>query len=65
MYLKSNFKGKTKFNCTNRFDDDTTYTSFQTGGLINNRYANQDAQGREKNQFTGRGDIAATEIDMF
>jgi hypothetical protein len=25
-----------------------TYTSFQTGGLINNRYANQDAQGRDK-----------------
>ena len=43
-----------------------SYTSFQTGGLINNRYANQDAQGREKkNQFTGRGDIAATEINMF
>ncbi|MCG9793876.1 O-antigen ligase family protein [Flavobacterium algicola] len=43
-----------------------SYTSFQTGGLINKRYANQDAAGREKeNQFTGREMIALSEIDMF
>jgi hypothetical protein len=48
-----------------RFDDDDYWTLLlQTGGLINNRYANQDAQ-EIKNQLTGRGDIAATEIDMF
>ncbi|MCW2119463.1 O-antigen ligase family protein [Flavobacterium sp. 7A] len=43
-----------------------SYTSFQTGGLINKRYANQDAAGREKeNKFTGREMIALSEIDMF
>jgi hypothetical protein len=52
MYLKSNFNGRVKLNfiiVLSFGDDDTwTYTSFQTGGLINNRYANQDAQGRDK-----------------
>jgi hypothetical protein len=43
-----------------------SYTSFQTGGLINKRYKNQDAAGREKeNQFTGREMIALNEIEMF
>jgi hypothetical protein len=71
LYLKSNFKGRVKLNYSFvliAFAMMITwgYSSFQTGGLINNRYANQDAQGRAKeNQFTGRGDIAATEIDMF
>jgi hypothetical protein len=71
LYLKSNFKGRVKLNYSFvliAFAMMITwgYSSFQTRGLINNRYANQDAQGRAKeNQFTGRGDIAATEIDMF
>ncbi|MFB0910184.1 MAG: O-antigen ligase family protein [Flavobacterium sp.] len=71
LYLKSNFKGRVKLNfiivlIALAMMVTWSYTSFQTGGLINNRYANQDAQGREKkNQFTGRGDIAATEINMF
>jgi hypothetical protein len=71
LYLKSNFKGRVKLNfiivlIALAMMTIWTYTSFQTGGLINNRYANQDAQGRDKkNQLTGRGDIAATEIDMF
>jgi O-antigen ligase len=71
LYLKSNFKGRVKLNYSFvliAFAMMITwgYSSFQTGGLINNRYANQDAQGRAKeNQFTGRVDIAATEIDMF
>jgi hypothetical protein len=40
LYLKSNFKGRVKLNfiIVLIFDDDyLTYTSFQTGGLINNR----------------------------
>jgi O-antigen ligase len=42
------------------------YTSFQTGGLINKRYANQDAAGRVKeSQFTGREDVAQNEINTF
>jgi hypothetical protein len=42
------------------------YTSFQTGGLINKRYANQDASGRVKtSQFTGRENLAEEEIDIF
>jgi len=71
LYLKSNFRGKVKLNyilvvIVLAMMMTWTYTSIQTGGLIKNRYANQDAQGREKkNQFTGRGDIASTEIDMF
>ncbi|NGY37468.1 O-antigen ligase family protein [Flavobacterium sp. XN-5] len=71
LYLKSNFRGKVKLHyimvvIALAMMVTWTYTSVQTGGLIKNRYANQDAKGREKpNQFSGRGDIAATEIDMF
>jgi hypothetical protein len=71
LYFKSNFRGRVKLNyivvvIAMAMMVTWTYTSFQTGGLINKRYANQDAQGREKaSKFTGRGDIAATEIDMF
>jgi hypothetical protein len=40
--------------------------SYQTGGLIDKRYTNQDAAGRaKKSQFTGREDIAQNEIDTF
>jgi hypothetical protein len=42
-----------------------TYTSYQTGGLIDKRYANQDAAGREESQFTGREDVAQNEIDSL
>ncbi|RKS01919.1 MULTISPECIES: O-antigen ligase family protein [unclassified Flavobacterium] len=42
------------------------YTSNQTGGLIDKRYANQDATGRVKeSQFTGREEIWNNEIDSF
>jgi O-antigen ligase len=42
------------------------YSSLQTGGLINKRYANQDAAGREKkSQLTGRETLIATELQMF
>jgi len=42
------------------------YSSLQTNGLINKRYANQDARGREKkSQLTGRETLIATEMQMF
>ncbi|WP_264566734.1 O-antigen ligase family protein [Flavobacterium sp. N3904] len=42
------------------------YSSVQTSGLINKRYANQDARGREKkSQLTGRETLIATELQMF
>ena len=43
-----------------------SFTLFQTGGLIGNRYANEDALGREKDDVTtGRVDLLETEIDAF
>ncbi|MFD2890992.1 O-antigen ligase family protein [Flavobacterium chuncheonense] len=43
-----------------------SYSVIQTGGLIENRYANQDARGREKeDSLGGREQIAGTEIQMF
>ena len=43
-----------------------TFTIFQTGGMIENRYANKDALGREKEDVTtGRGDLFLTEIEAF
>lgn len=42
------------------------YTIIQTGGLIGNRYANEDALGREKEDVTtGRVDLLVVEIDAF
>ncbi|WP_348799501.1 O-antigen ligase family protein [Flavobacterium adhaerens] len=42
------------------------YSSLQTNGLINKRYANQDALGREKqSQLSGREVLMASEIQMF
>lgn len=41
-------------------------SSIQTMGLINKRYANQDAIGREKENFaTGRSDLFSFEMDQF
>ena len=38
----------------------------QTGGLINKRYSNQDAAGREKkSQLSGREILIASELQMF
>lgn len=43
-----------------------TYSVVQTGGLIENRYANQDARGRQKeDRLGGRERIAETELQMF
>jgi len=71
LYFKSNFKGKVKLNYIFGIIAVAmvviwSYTSYQTGGLIEKRYANQDAAGRaKKNQFTGREDIAQNEINTF
>ena len=43
-----------------------SYTLIQTGGLIGNRYANEDALGREKEDITtGRVDLLEVEFDAF
>ena len=71
LYFKSNQAGKFKLSYIMVFLGFAmmatwTYTSFQTDGLINKRYSNQDAAGRVKeSQFTGREEIARSEIDIF
>jgi hypothetical protein len=71
LYYKSNGKGRVKLNfvlalIVTALSVVWLYTSVQTGGLINKRYANQDAEGKVKeSQFTGREDVARSEIDMF
>ncbi len=71
LYFKSNYKGRVKLNFITAFVSLAMmmtwgYTSFQTGGLIDKRYANQDASGRAKeSQLTGREDIARAEINIF
>lgn len=43
-----------------------TFTIFQTGGMIENRYANRDALGVEKGDITtGRAALFETEMDAF
>lgn len=42
------------------------YSAATTGGLLEKRYANQDAAGRVKeSEFSGRGEIAQEEINSF
>jgi hypothetical protein len=71
LYYKSNYTGRVKLNYAIVFIAVAmvatwTYTSYQTGGLIDKRYANQDARGREKEStFTGREDVAQNEINTF
>jgi hypothetical protein len=71
LYLKTNLNGKMKLNYIMVFIviamiSVWAYTSFQTGGLINKRYANQDAAGNVKeSKFTGREVVAESEINMF
>jgi hypothetical protein len=71
LYSKSNFTGRVKLNYLIVLMSLTlmatwAYISFQTGGLIDKRYANQDATGRVKeSQFTGREDVAKGEIEIF
>jgi hypothetical protein len=71
LYFKSNYTGRVKLNyiivmVVLALMVTWGYTSFQTGGLIDKRYANQDAQGRVKeSKFTGREEIAQDEINTF
>jgi hypothetical protein len=71
LYSKSNFTGRVKLNylivlVSIAMMATWAYTSFQTRGLIDKRYANQDAAGRVKeSQFTGREDVAKDEINVF
>jgi len=71
LYYKSNYTGRVKLNYVMVFIGVSlvvtwTYISFQTGGLIDKRYANQDAAGRTKeSKFTGREDVALNEINSF
>lgn len=71
LYFKSNFAGRVKLNyvivlLAVALIATWSYTSFQTGGLIDKRYANQDAAGRaKKSQLTGREEIAQDEIKIF
>jgi len=71
LYYKSNGKGRVKLNfvlalIVTALSVVWLYTSLQTGGLINKRYANQDAAGRAKeSRFTGREEVARSELDMF
>jgi len=42
------------------------YSSLQTNGMINKRYANQDSRGREKkSKLSGRESLMASEMQMF
>jgi O-antigen ligase len=42
------------------------YSSIQTSGMINKRYANEDARGRaKKSQLSGRETLIETELQMF
>ncbi|MBC7848037.1 MAG: O-antigen ligase family protein [Flavobacterium sp.] len=71
LYTKSNYTGRVKLNylivlLSVAMTATWAYTSFQTGGLIDKRYANKDAAGRVKeSRFTGREEVAKGEIDVF
>ena len=71
LYLKSNFAGRVKLNYLIAMIflamiATWGYTSFQTRGLIDKRYSNEDANGRKKeSKFTGREEVAKGEIDIF
>ncbi|RKR10960.1 O-antigen ligase-like membrane protein [Flavobacterium sp. 90] len=71
LYYFSNDKGKVKFTwvfiLTGLMGIGIwTYSSFQTSGLINKRYANQDQLGRvKKDRLGGREGIMDAEIKLF
>lgn len=71
IYTKINSQGKAKMNFLIVFVSILMigvwgYTTSQTGGLIENRYANQDAKGRVKeSKLSGREDIMASDMKMF
>jgi len=71
LYKFSNAKGKSKFVLVFILTGLMavgvwTYSSFQTRGLIEKRYANQDARGREKkDKLGGREQIMNEEVELF
>lgn len=71
LYRFSNAKGKSKFVVVFILTGLMavgvwTYSSFQTKGLIEKRYANQDARGREKkDRLGGREQIMNEEVELF
>lgn len=71
LFRNLNLKGKTKIlfisvSALILASGIWTYSSLQTGGMIDKRYANQDAAGREKEGLlTGRETLMETELQMF
>ncbi|WP_435132064.1 O-antigen ligase family protein [Formosa sp. A9] len=71
LFLKSNYKVKNQIiGSTVIFLFAIAFTwiigSMQTGGLLDKRYANEDALGREKGDVTtGRGELFMEEMDGF
>ena len=71
LYFKSSKRGRLKLNLLSillvvGLISVWTYSSFQTSGLIEKRYANQDALGRsKKSNFSGREEIAKGEWNTF
>jgi hypothetical protein len=71
LYLQASFKTKPKIGLIIMFSclaglGVWGYSSIQTHGLINKRYANEDALGREKkSQMSGREQLMETELQMF
>lgn len=71
LYYFSNAKGKSKFALIFVLTGLVgvgiwTYTSVQTGGLIDKRYANKDSKGRmKKDKLGGREEIMDSEIKLF
>lgn len=71
LYYFSNAKGKSKFSLVFILTGLMAvgiwmYSSLQTNGLINKRYANQDARGRvKKDRLGGREQIMNSEFKLF
>ncbi|PWB23049.1 O-antigen ligase family protein [Flavobacterium sp. HTF] len=71
LYYFSNAKGKSKFSLVFVMTalmaaGIWVYSSFQTSGLIEKRYANQDAAGRtKKDNLGGREEIIDSELKVF
>ena len=71
VYFESGLRGRTKITFIILFSAFAalgvwTYSSLQTGGLIDKRYANEDARGRKKaSKLTGRETLIESEFQMF
>mgnify|MGYP006158012307 CR=1 FL=1 len=71
LYLKTSGKGKVKLGLIfgvvlGLIFSVWLYSSLQTGGLIDKRYANQDAIGRQKkDRLGGREEVSGAELQMF